>query len=514
MEDTTEIKKGKRVLAIITRNSFRPDGLKFLTPESYPFQIGVHHRPQGLELKPHFHTLKEPLIINTIQEVLFVKSGKIQVDLYDDDWKIVESCILESGDAILLIDGGHGVKFLEDSDIFEIKQGPYPGSQKAKIYQDSPVSEDPQFIPVNEPQIAKNALKYVTDCLTTGWISSAGSYVRNFEKQFAQYLGVQHAITCTSGTAALHLCLLALGIGPGDEVIIPTLTMMATALAVVYTGAKPVLVDSERTTGNLDVNQIERKITARTKAIIPVHLYGHPVDLDPLMELAQKHNLAVVEDAAEVHGAEYRGKKCGTFGKINAFSFYGNKIITTGEGGMVTTDNDSLADKARRFKDLCHSPAQRFVHDEIGYNYRMTNLQAALGVAQLEEIDRFIQKKRQMAGWYKKGLSGIRGLTLPTEKPEVKNVYWMYNVVVEDDFGMKMEQLRAQLKERHIGTRTYFIPMHQQPALTKKGWYQNETYPVAEELSRRGFYLPSGLAITEGQVARVCDTIKEIQSSR
>lgn len=242
------------------------------------------------------------------------------------------------------------------------------------------------FIPVNEPLIAKNATKYVLDCLETGWVSSAGTYIEKFEKAFAKYLGVKHAITTTSGTTALHLALLTLGIGSGDEVIVPTLTMIASVNSICYVGAIPVLVDSEPETGNIDPKKIEEKITKKTKAIMPVHLYGHPADMDKIMEIAKKYKLAVVEDAAEAHGAEYKGEKAGSFGKINCFSFYGNKIVTTGEGGMVVTNDDKLAERARSLKDLAHSKKRRFLHEELGYNFRMTNMQAALGLAQLEEI--------------------------------------------------------------------------------------------------------------------------------
>jgi perosamine synthetase len=368
------------------------------------------------------------------------------------------------------------------------------------------------MIPVNEPLIAKNAEKYVLDCLKTGWISSAGAYIEKFEKDFARFLGVKYAVTTTSGTTALHLALLTLGIGPGDEVIVPALTMIASISAICYVGAKPVLVDSEPETGNLNPDKIEEKITKRTRVIMPVHLYGHPADMDPIMRIAKKYKLDVLEDAAEVHGAEYQGKKAGSFGKINCFSFYANKIVTTGEGGMVVTDNKQLADKARSLKDLAHSKKRRFLHDELGYNFRMTNIQAALGLAQLEEIERFIKIKRGMAKLYGQLLKDVQGIRLPVEKKGVKNVYWMYAVLIDPKgYGLNRDKLMIELGKRGIGSRSYFIPAHKQPFLKKRGLFKDERYPVAEELSMKGMYLPSGLAITESQIRTVVKTIKEIK---
>lgn len=369
------------------------------------------------------------------------------------------------------------------------------------------------MIPVNEPLIAKNALAYVSDCIKTGWISSAGSYIERFEKKFAKFLGVRYAITTTSGTASLHLALATLGIGKGDEVILPDHTMFACAVSVIYTGAKPVVVDVERDTWNMNVSQIEKKITKRTKAIMPVHIYGHPVDMDPLMKLAQKYKLFIIEDAAEACGAEYKRKKVGSFGDINCFSFYANKIITTGEGGIVTTNNKKLAQKAQELKDLAHSPKKRFLHTKIGFNYRMTNMQAALGLAQLEEVEKYIEKKRWMANLYNLRLKNIEGLTLPIEKPWAKNVYWMYAVLVEDSFGITKDTLQKRLKEKGIDTRTFFVPIHQQPALKKIGLKDKNSYPVTEEISKKGLYLPSGLAITEKQITNVCNAIVEIKKS-
>lgn len=392
------------------------------------------------------------------------------------------------------------------------------------------------MIPVNQPLIAKNALKYVSECIQTGWISSVGPYIQRFERDFARYLGVKHAITTTSGTTALHLALASLGIGPGDEVIIPDLTMIAVPYAVLYTGASPVLVDVDPEIFNIDPakirtfltqqckferrsNTLVNRTTQRTvRAILPVHLYGHPCEMDAIMEIAGEYDLHVIEDAAEALGALHysgadrkRAKYAGTLGIMGCFSFYANKILTTGEGGMVVTDNDGFAEKARRLKDLAHSPKQRFLHTELAFNYRMTNLQAALGAAQLEEIERFIGRKQQMADAYRKLLSGIPGLRLPPKKEWARSVSWMYAVLVEKEFGLSREALMEKLREQGVDTRTFFIPVHEQPVF--KNQYKGIFFPVSEELSREGFYLPSGLALTRSQIKQVGGAVRSIHKS-
>ena len=366
------------------------------------------------------------------------------------------------------------------------------------------------MIPVCEPFLAGKELEYVTECLKTNWISSQGKYIGEFEERFARYCGCQHGISTISGTTALHLALAALGIGACDEVIIPAFTMVSTALAVVYTGAKPVLVDSEPETWNMDVTRIEEKITPRTKAIMSVHIYGHPCDMDPVIELARKYNLWVVEDAAEAHGAEYKGRKVGGIGHVNCFSFYANKIITTGEGGMVVTNNEKIAEKARSLKDLAHSKERRFLHTEVAFNYRMTNIQAAIGLAQLESIDSFIEMRRRNAYLYNSRLKDVPGITLPPEKEWAKNVYWMYSILIEDEFGMSRDELMVRLREGGIDTRTFFIPMHHQPAFLNMGLFEGERYPVAERLGERGLYLPSSSGLKEEEIEYICDAIKEI----
>jgi len=367
------------------------------------------------------------------------------------------------------------------------------------------------MIPVCEPFLGENETKYVTDCLKTNWISSRGNYIEEFEREFANYCGCKYGVSTTSGTTALHLALASLGIGSEDEVIVPTFTMISTAFAVVYTSAKPVLVDAELDTWNMDAARIEEKITGNTKVILPVHIYGHPCDMDPVMEIAKKYNLYVVEDAAEAHGAEYKGRKVGGIGHVNCFSFYANKIITTGEGGIVVTNDKRIAEKARSLKDLAHSKEKRFLHTDVAFNYRMTNLQAAIGLAQFEKIDEFVGKRRAHAYLYNSLLKDIEGIGLPPEKKWAKNVYWMYSIVIQDEFGISRDELMEKLKEKGIETRTFFIPVHQQPVFTDMNLFAGESYPVAEELSQKGLYLPSSSGLTTEQIEYICRTIKEIR---
>lgn len=365
-------------------------------------------------------------------------------------------------------------------------------------------------IPVNDVIIPKNAFHYINECLETGWVSSAGKYIDIFENLFAEFVGVKYAITTTSGTSALHLALVSLGIKEGDEVIIPDLTIISCGNAIIYTGATPVVVDVDSKTGNLDPSKIERKVTKKTKAIMVVHLYGHPVDMDPVLEIAKKYNLYIIEDAAEAHGAEYKGKRVGSIGDVGCFSFYGNKIVTTGEGGMVTTNNKKVFDQAKVLKDLAHHPEKRFLHSKIGFNYRMTNLQAALGVAQLEKIEDYIAKKRQIAKKYSKRLSVIPYLDLPYEADWAKSVYWMYTVVVKNNSPITKDVLKAKLSALGIDTRDYFIPLHQQPVFKKMGLFKGERCFNSRNLSSKGLYIPSGLALTNIQIDYVVDSFQNI----
>jgi perosamine synthetase len=377
----------------------------------------------------------------------------------------------------------------------------------------SPNLHNYPMVPVNEPLIAPHARRYVDECLKTGWISSAGSYITKFEESFAEFTGTKYATTVTNGTAALHLALTSLGIGHGDEVIIPDLTIISCALAVFYTGATPVVVDVDPETGTMNPCKIEAAITKKTKVIMPVHLYGHPADMDPIRLIAIKHHLKILEDAAEAHGALYKGKPVGSLGDVAAYSFFANKIITTGEGGMVVTNSKDIIEKARLLKNLAHSPKRRFLHEEIGFNYRMTNLQAAVGFAALEIAETYINKKLKMAAYYKKSLKDIEYLELPIEKSWAKSVYWMYAVRVSKDSPLDKFTVMRRLKDEfHIDTREYFLPLHIQPVAKKLGLKVPFSCPVSSDLSERGFYIPSGLAITDAQMNQVSGALHSIYS--
>lgn len=361
------------------------------------------------------------------------------------------------------------------------------------------------MIPVAEPELAGNELKYVTDCVTSGWVSSLGKYVAAFEEGMAAYCHRRYGISTSNGTTALHLALAVLGIGPGDEVIVPDLTFVATANVVTYAGATPVFVDSEPTYWQMNVQLLESLITERTKAIIPVDLYGHPVDMDAVMEVAQRHNLYVIEDAAEAHGALYKGRRCGSLGHMSCFSFYGNKVITTGEGGMLLTDNADWNARARLLRDHAMSPTERYFHPEIGFNYRLTNIQAAIGVAQLERIDDLVRIKRRNAALYAERLSKVPGLTLAPEAPWAQSVYWMYSILVNKDYPLSRNALMAALKQRGVDTRPFFRAIHTMPCHPRA-----MSLPVAEDLAARGINLPSSTKLTEDQIDYVCQQIAEL----
>ncbi|MDH4226854.1 MAG: DegT/DnrJ/EryC1/StrS family aminotransferase [Deltaproteobacteria bacterium] len=363
------------------------------------------------------------------------------------------------------------------------------------------------MIPVNEPLLDGNEVKYLEECIRTGWISSEGPFVKKFEEMFASFVGVKHGVAVCNGTAALEAALYGAGVGEGDEVIMPSFTIISCAIAAIRLGAKPVLVDIEPDTWCMDVMQTEAKITAKTKAIMPVHIYGHPVDMDPLTGLAKKHGLVIIEDAAEVHGAEYKGKRCGSIGDVAAFSFYANKIVTTGEGGMVVTNDASIAEKARSYRNLCFRPEKRFYHTELGYNFRMTNLQAAVGVAQTERIEEFIAIKRRLGAYYRERLAAIPGVRFQVEKPWAKSVYWMYAVELDESTRLLAEDVMGKLKKENIGTRPFFMGLHEQPVFHGMGLFEGERYPVTERAYRQGFYLPSGLTLTDEKVDIVCDRL-------
>jgi perosamine synthetase len=363
------------------------------------------------------------------------------------------------------------------------------------------------MIPVNTPLLSGNEKKYINECIDTGWISSEGPFIKKFEEQFSTYVDREFGIAVSNGSAALDIAVKALGIGYGDEVILPTFTIISPTQSIVSIGAIPVLVDSDELTWNMDVTQIESKITSKTKAILVVHIYGLPVEMDPVLELCSRYNLFLIEDAAEMHGQTYKGKKCGSFGDISIFSFYPNKHITTGEGGMLVTNSPELNLRCKKLRNLAFEPDnRRFVHYEIGWNYRMTNMQAALGLAQLENIDYHIQRKREIGYIYQDRLKDLTGFQQPLSKTEyAENIFWVYGLV---GYSENQSQLLLQkLTKNSIGTRPFFWCMHEQPVFRKMGFFKNESYPVAEKMARNGFYLPSGLGLNNSDINIVCETL-------
>lgn len=372
-------------------------------------------------------------------------------------------------------------------------------------------------IAVCNPYLNGNELKYVEDCIKTNWIGSMGKYIDEFEKRFAEFCDVKYAVACSNGTVALHLAVESLGIGFGDEVIVPSFSMVATSNSVIYAGAKPVFVDSELRTWNIDPEKIEEKITTRTKAIIVVHTYGHPCDMERIMRIARKNNLYVIEDAAEAHGAIYKGKKIGSLGDVAAFSFYSNKILTAGEGGMVITNNKEAAEKAKAKRNHCFSKT-RFIHDDLGYNYRITNIQAAIGLAQLEKADEYVNARIMNAQKYNSLLKNADGITLPPYSKDVKNVYWMYGILIDKEkYGMTAKELMAALGKEGIDTRAFFYPLNKQPFYieNKKKDPRFPEYkddcPNAEFLWNNGLYLPSSSNLTEEEIRTVCNAIIKLK---
>jgi len=363
--------------------------------------------------------------------------------------------------------------------------------------------------PVAETNLVGNEREYLKQCIDSNWISSKGPFVDKFERAFAREAGCKHAVACANGTVALHLVLAALGIGPGDEVILPTFTMIATASAVHYTGATVKLVDSESVSFNIDPALIEHAITKKTRAIIVVHTYGHPADMLRLLEIANAHGLYLIEDAAEAHGAEISGKRVGSFGVAGTFSFYANKIITTGEGGMVTTNDAEFAQIVRRLRDHAFHPERHFWHEYVGFNYRMTNMQAAVGLAQTERIGEIIAARQRLRGWYDDRLGACSGLRLPHQSPGVQSVFWMYGVRVAPPFGCTSHVLREQLASCGIETRSFFVPMHIQPVHVDQ--FRGQSFPVAEDLCRSGLYLPTSEALSEQDVEWICENVCNIQ---
>lgn len=362
-------------------------------------------------------------------------------------------------------------------------------------------------VPVNTPLLSGNERKYLTECIDTGWISSEGEFIKRFETQFSQYCGRKFGVAVANGSAALDIAVQALDIKSGDEVIMPTFTIISPAVSIIRAGGKPVLVDVDARTWNMDVNQIESKITNKTRAILVVHIYGLPVDMDPVLDICKKHNLYLIEDAAEMHGQTYKGRQCGSFGDISIFSFYPNKHITTGEGGMVVMNDEKLRDRCQKLRNLAFEPqGRRFIHFELGWNYRMTNMQAALGLAQLENIGVHIRKKRMVGEKYQRELQGLPGFQLPLEKTSyADNIYWVFGLVADSE--ELANKTVKKLSELNIGTRPFFWCMHEQPVFKNMGLYNNEKYPHAEKIARNGFYIPSGLGLADADVNYVIESL-------
>jgi perosamine synthetase len=375
-------------------------------------------------------------------------------------------------------------------------------------------------IPVCIPVIPKNAKKYVSAVIDKNWVSSLCldeevNYLKKLENSFSAFVGVKYGIAVTNGTTALDLAMAALNIGPGDEVIVPSFTMVATASCVVHNGARPVFVDSDPKTWCIDVNLVENAITTKTKAIIPVHMYGYPADMDRIMEIARKHKLYVVEDAAEAIGTEYKGRKAGSIGDINCFSFYANKTMTCGEGGMVVTDNEAYAKRVAMLKDQAFGQP-RFIHEDIGFNFRMNNLTAAYAYASFEEVGEYIEKRMRNAELYNQALAGLEGVVLPPKNSEgIKNSYWMYGILIDKNkFGRTKQETRDLLKSQYgVETRDFFYPMHKQPVMIKRGYVkENTSMPVSERLWEDGMYLPSSTNLKPEEIAYIVDSLKKLKN--
>jgi len=376
------------------------------------------------------------------------------------------------------------------------------------------------MIPVNEPVLTSKDFDHLKDAFSSGWISSAGKYIEQFEKKWAEYCGMAYGISVSNGTAAIQLALDAAGIGEGDEVIMPSFTIISCGQAVTNLGATPVLIDSDANTWCMDVTSIESRVTKKTKAIMVVHMYGHPVDMDVVMAIAKKHNILVIEDAAEVHGARYLSNRgtssekwlvCGGIGDISTFSFFANKLITTGEGGMILTSDTDINDRAVMLRNLCFNTERRFLHYELGYNYRLTNMQAAIGVSQIQRIEDIVDRKIEIGRYYQEQLSQIEGIQLQKQESWAKGVFWINGLVLADSLNCTAENFCDELRKLGVDTRPFFLGMHEQPVFASKGLFIGEKYPVSERIARQGFYLPSGLSLSIDQVDEVIKNFKLVR---
>jgi perosamine synthetase len=393
-----------------------------------------------------------------------------------------------------------------------VREAPIEGRLATALFKMACSNEVRDFIPVNEPLLDGNEKKYLAECIDTGWISSEGPFVKRLEEGVAARTNRKYGIAVCNGSAALEVAVAALGLDPGDEVILPTFTIISCAGAIVRAAGIPVVVDSHPVTWNMDVSRLEELITPQTRAIMAVHIYGLPVDMDPLLNLAAKYGLKLIEDAAEAIGQTYKGRPCGSFGDISILSFYPSKHITTGEGGMLLTNDESLAERCRSLRNLCFD-AKRFVHEEMGWNFRMSNVQAALGVAQLERLDQFVARKRALGALYQDRLQGVNQLELPvTSTDYAENIYWVFGVILKDDVPFDVSEVMRRLADSGVGTRPFFWPMHEQPVFQRMGLFRDVQCPVAERLARRGFYLPSGLALTPSDIEVVAKNVCQVLS--
>lgn len=369
------------------------------------------------------------------------------------------------------------------------------------------------FIPVNEPRLDGNEKRYLAECIDTGWISSEGPFVARFEEAMAGRTRRRFAVACCNGTAALDLAVAAVRLRPGDEVILPAFTIISCVMEIVRLGLVPVFVDADPQTWNMDVAAAVAAVGPRTRAIMPVHIYGLPVDMDPILQVAGQHGLVVIEDAAEAIGLDYQGRPCGSLGDLSVMSFYSNKHVTTGEGGMVLTDDPTLAERCRALRNLCFEPQRRFVHSEMGFNYRMTNLQAAVGVAQAERLDECIARKRQVGRLYRALLQDVPGIELAPDRTKyAENLWWVFGLVLDESVPFNAAEAMRRLAAQGIGTRPFFYPLHRQPFFA--GTYHHLSLPVAERLGERGLYLPSGLALTNDQVRRSAAALRDVLGAR
>lgn len=369
------------------------------------------------------------------------------------------------------------------------------------------------FLPVSSPSITVEDVEAVARCVRDGWISSEGPQVKEFESQFASLIGRKYGVAVSNGTAAIDIALEALSVGPGDEVILPSFTIVSCLNQILRSGAKPVFIDALPDTWNLDPVAVEEALTPQTKAIIVVHLYGLPADIDVIMEFASIRGIPVIEDAAEAHGQHLNGKPLGSYGDLSTFSFYSNKLITTGEGGMLLTDDQDLAERAQSLRNLAFRPNQRFVHDDIGWNYRLTAMQAALGLSQIARIDELLAFKQHVGKHYQKLLAGVEGIELPTSSYRGSlNVYWVFGVVLRDFIPVSAKEIMAALHDIGVGTRPFFFPLHRQPVLQQYGYGAQRALPVSENLGERGFYIPNGADLTPNDQQRVVESLAYVLS--